>query len=707
MVTGQAAETASTPRGPANLPGGRITKWIMIVLWLAVAFGAMTLGSKLSQVERNDPISWLPHSAESTEVAQLEGRFPNGQVTTAVVVYARASGLTDADRAKVAADRAAVGDLAVSPVPPPTTSGDGKAMVLTIPLSNNDDTVSDQAKQVRRTVAADLPAGLDAKLTGPAGTKLDASDAFSHLDKTLALIAAAVVAVLLLITYRSPILWLLPLITAGIAIQLANAVIYLLGKHTSMIVTSTNASMITVLIFGAGTDYALLLLARYREELRRESDRHRAMAVAIRRAGPAIIASAATVMLGLACFLVADMNSNRWLGPVAAVGIACALLAMLTLLPALLVVFGRWIFWPAVPREGSADPTHRTVWRRVGDAVARHPRPVWVVSILVLAALATGALNLKSGLDYRHSYTSKPDSVAGQELLSAHFPAGVSRPVQVVANASASDAVSAAVRGTDGIAQVRPPVSSTDGALVSISAVLADPPDSNAAVATVDRVRQAVHAVSGADAIVGGSTATNADQAVSQAHDRRVVIPLVLAAVLIVLMVLLRSLVAPLVLIATVSASFFAALGASWLLFQHAFGFPAADISLVLLGFVFLVTLGVDYNIFLMSRAREEVAKHGHREGVVYALGVTGGVISSAGIVLAATFSVLAVLPLVTLIEIGVLVALGVLLDTFLVRSVLVPALALDMGHAFWWPGRPARRDRGRPSPDRESVPVA
>jgi len=676
----------------ARVPAGRVSKWLMLALWLVVGFAVMPLAGKLGDVTENDPISWLPRSAESTRVAEVADRFPGGHLAPGVVIYVREGGLSAADRQTIEADRSAAASLADGSIPEPMVSPDGDAAVLNIPLAD-DDSTSDKATEVRDIVAEGLPDGLNAKLTGPAGTKLDANDAFAELDVRLALIAAAVVAILLLITYRSPVLWILPILTAGVAIQLANAVIYLLGRYADITVTSNNTSMITVLIFGAGTDYALLLLARYREELRVEQDRHVAMRIALRQAGPAIVASSATVVFGLMCFLAADMNSNRWLGPIGAIGVACALLAMLTLLPALLVILGRWVFWPAIPKAGTADPTHRTVWSRIGGWIAPRPRIITVASLLVIAALAAGSFNLKTGLDYRNSYTTEPDSVAGQTLLSEHFPAGSSRPVQVVAKAASATQVSDAVRGTRGIAQVRPPVQSTDGTLVSVSAILTDPPDSEAARDTVDRVRTAVHGVDGADAVVGGTTATNADQADAQAADRWRVIPLVLLAVFLVLVLLLRALIGPLLLIATVTASFFAALGASWLLFQHVFGFPAVDISLVLLGFVFLVTLGVDYNIFLIHRAREEVARRGHKEGVIFALGVTGGVITSAGLVLAATFAVLAVLPLVTLIQLGVLVALGVILDTFLVRSVLVPALALDVGRSFWWPSHPDRRD--------------
>ncbi|MEV7239085.1 MMPL family transporter [Streptomyces sp. NPDC051020] len=464
----------------------------------------------------------------------------------------------------------------------------------------------------------------------------------------------------------------------------------------------------TALLFGVGTDYAMLLLARYREELRVHEDRHEAMQTAVRRAVPAIAASAATVSIGLLCLTQADVGFNYTLGPAGAIAIVCGLAAMTTLFPAVLVILGRWVFWPHVPRAGAAvkNANHR-LWDRVGGRISRRPRLVWIGSALVLTALALGSLGLTTGLDDEHLIVGKPGSIAGQEFLADHYPAGQSRPAEVISKADAAPAVAAALKGIDGVAEVAAPEKSTDGTLASTRAVLKDSPDSAAAARTVDRIRAAVHAVPGAEAQVGGPTAMAQEKTEAQAHDRKVVIPLVLAVVFLILVVLLRALVAPLLLMATVVLSYFAALGISWQLFQHVLGFPAVDIQVMLIGFLFLVALGVDYNIFLIHRIREEVGHRGHRAGVLSGLTSTGGVITSAGAVLAATFAALTTAPQVAFIEIGIVVAVGVLIDTFLVRSVLVPALALDVGRPFWWPGRPVGTDTAPPAAGEQTTPAA
>jgi len=459
-------------------------------------------------------------------------------------------------------------------------------------------------------------------------------------------------------------------------------------------------------VFGAGTDYALLLVARYREELRRNADRHQAMAIALHRAGPAIIASAATVAVGMLCLVFAQMNSTKGLGPVTAIGIAVGLLAMITLLPALLVIFGRWVFWPARPKLGSAEPAAAGLWARLGNRIALRPRAVWAVTAVVLGVLALGLTQLNaSGLAAEDTFVTKPDSVVGQEVLGRHFPAGDGQPVVVIGKADAAVPLRQAVAGTDGIVEVSEPVV-RDG-LVSLAGTLRDQPDSRAAEATVDRLRDAVHAVGGADAKVGGPTAMTIDMNRANSHDNKVIIPLVLLVVLTILALLLRAIVAPVLLIATVVLSFAAALGISGVLFEHVFGFGGADSSFPLLVFVFLVALGIDYNIFLVTRIREEAQRHGTRRGALIGLAAPGGVIPSAGVVLAPTFAVLGSLPLVFFAEMGIAVALGILLDTFVVRSVLVTALNLDLGPSMWWPSRlAAQPDVPQPVPDESKEPA-
>jgi RND superfamily putative drug exporter len=681
-----------------SFPAGRVGKWIVLAVWLVIAAVVFPLAAKLSSAQNNDTKAWLPHNAESTRAYDVAtGHFAGSDTLAAVVVYHRAGGLTAADHGKIDADRGAYGRYAAGPVGPVVTAPDRTTALVSVPVkttANDIDKFSDDLKRIRHVSEARAPAGLTVKITGPAGGLGDLLDSFSGLDSTLLIVTVGVVAVLLFLTYRSPVLWLVPLLVVGIGSQLASALVYVLAKHAGLTVNGQSASILTVLAFGAGTDYALLLIARYREELHRHADRHVAMAVALRRSFPAVLASAVTVSLGLLCLLAAELNSNRGLGPVGALAIVATFLAMATLLPALLVASGRWLFWPFVPHHTVAhahdDPvTQHGIWGRVARTVGRRPRLVWVSTALVLAAVAFAATGMRTGLTQQDTFTHTVDSVTGQKILSAHFPAGQSAPADVYARAAAADRVLAAARGTHGVS--RADRVESGGGWVHVQAVLADPPDSRAAERTVARLRTATHAVPGSGALVTGSTAINLDVHRAVVHDEKVIMPLILAVVFVVLVLLLGALVAPLLLMASVVLSFLAALGVATLLFR-ALGHPRIDASLPLVGFLFLVALGVDYTIFLMTRAKEEVGRHGHRTGVLRSLAVTGGVITSAGLVLAATFSVLGVLPLVTAMQMGLLIALGVLLDTLIVRSLLVPALALDAGRRIWWPGRLARR---------------
>jgi RND superfamily putative drug exporter len=551
--------------------------------------------------------------------------------------------------------------------------------------------------------------GLGIYLTGPAGNAADSAGAFEGIDGTLLYTTLAIVAIILLITYRSPVLWLLPIVSAGVALGTAQGVIYLLAKHAGLVVNAQSAGILTVLVFGAGTDYALLLVARYREELRRHSDRHEAMAFALHRAGPAIIASAATVAIGMSCLTLAEMNSTSGLGPVAALGVIVGLLAMITLLPALLVIFGRWLFWPVRPKPGTAEPTATGLYARLGARIANRPRTVWIATAVVLGAMALGMFQLDAkGLTQADTFVTKQPSVTGEEALARHFPAGQGQPVTVIGKAAQADAIKTAVAGTAGITAVADPV--IKGDLVALDGTLSAAPDSVTAQQTIERVRAAVQAVPNADAKVGGMTAVLLDINNANDHDNRLIIPLVLFVVLVILGLLLRSIVAPLVLIGTVVLSFAAALGVSALVFRHVFGFGGEDTSFPLFVFVFLVALGIDYNIFLMTRVREEAQQHGTRRGALVGLAATGGVITSAGIVLAGTFAALGSLPLVAFAEIGFAVAFGVLLDTLVVRSVLVTALNLDIGRWMWWPGKLMHvRDEvsdGRPAPEQDLEPA-
>jgi RND superfamily putative drug exporter len=685
-------------------PAGRRTKWLLLVFWLAVVVLAGPLSGKLTGAEKNDTSSWLPPKAESTQVLNLRSEFISPNVYPAVVVYSRPSGVTAADRAKAAADAAkfaGVPGVLHGQVTGPVVAGDGRAMetIAFVNLGSKGWSAAGAAAGSLRTIAEAGAGGMTVHITGQLGYAADSSDAFKGIDSTLLFAALAVVIVLLLLTYRSPVLWLLPVLSGGAALVTAQALIYLLAAHAGLTVNAQSAGILDVLVFGAGTDYALLLTARYREELRRHADRHAAMAIALRRAGPAIVASGGTVILSLLTLSFAELNSTASMGPVLAIGVAVALLAMMTLLPALLVITGRWVFWPLRPRYGSAEPTTRGVWARIGRRIARRPRAVWVATTLVLGAMAVGLAGLQAhGLTNAQSFRGHPDSVAGQEVLDDHFPGGSGAPVEVFGAAASGPRLAAALRSVGGLTGVTPPVTVVGHSY--LQATLTSAPDSQAAYATIDRARAAVHAVPGAGALVGGTTAINLDVQRAAAHDRDLIIPIILAVAFVILALLLRALLAPVMLIATVVLSFAAALGVSALFFSDVFGFGGADTSFPLFVFVFLVALGIDYNIFLMTRVREEAQRQGPRCGALTGLSATGGVITSAGLVLAGTFAVLATLPVTFLTEIGFAVAFGVLLDTFVVRSVLVTALNLDLGRWVWWPSRLSRH----PAPERESL---
>jgi len=689
----------------------------LFVLWLLVAGFAGPYSGRLADVQTNDNAAFLPKTAESTEVNDLQRRFVDQETTPGIIVWERESGITAADRAlatqQLAEVRAVPKVVSVTPLIP---SQDGRALQAVVQLAGTDGMeLTDAANAVRDEVQGSD--GLSAYLTGPAGLLADLIAAFEGIDSTLLLVTGAVVIVILLLVYRSPVLWIFPLLSVGFGYALAGGLVYLLANNDVLTLNGQSQGILTVLVFGAGTDYALLIIARFREELRRYEDKYDAMRAALRGAGPAILASGVTVILGLLCLLFSDLSSNKSLGPVAALGIAATMAAMLTLLPALLALAGRRAFWPFVPRYGSEATEAQGFWGRVARFVGRHARAVAVVVVLVLVGLSLGIGQLRvSGISQSESFTTTQESVTGQQALERHFPAGVGSPAVIIAREAAADQVLSVVKQTPGVSDAaflsaggggggEPSGSGAprvEGGLVQIDATLASAPDSRAADDTVRQLRSAVHAIPGADAKVGGFSAINLDVSDASKRDRVVIIPIVLAVILVVLAVLLRALVAPLLLIVTVVLSFAATLGVCALVFNHVFHFAGADTAFPLFAFVFLVALGIDYNIFLMTRVREETLHIGTRPGVLRGLAVTGGVITSAGVVLAATFSVLGVLPLVFLAEIGFAVAFGVLLDTIVVRSLLVPALVYEVGRPVWWPSRLARRDE----PDPEEIPT-
>ncbi|HEX2315104.1 MAG TPA: MMPL family transporter [Thermomonospora sp.] len=694
------------PRGGwariAGLPAGRRAKWVVLALWVVLVMVIGPLAGKLGDVEENDAAAWLPGGAESTQVVELQERFREDETAVAVIVYERPGGITAQDRAKAQADLGPLGQLPGAERPQgPFPSRDGRALQTLVPLKDVDliKAVEDARELVDRG-----PPGLNTHVTGPAGGAADMIKVFETVDGFLLLAAGVVVIVLLLFIYRSPVLWLVPVLSALAALGLAQGVVYLLAKNAGLTVNGQSAGILTVLVFGVATDYALLLVARYREELHRHQDRHEAMAFALHRAGPAILASAGTVSLGLLCLMVADLNSTAGMGPVAAAGIITALLSMTTLLPALLVIFGRWIFWPLVPRYDvkylapEAYEKEHGVWARVARLVGRRPRILAAVVSLGLLGMTLGLGSLKAeGLSDAGQFVDKPDSVVGGEVVARHYPAGSGAPAVIIGNASAAGPLASTIARTQGVAEVSRPV--TAAGLVQYEATLSDRADSKAAQRTIDRLRDAVDTVPGADAKVGGTTATTLDINRAASRDNLVIIPIVLLVVFAILVALLRALVAPLLMMATVVLSFLATMGASGLIFQHVFGFEGTDAGFPLLAFIFLVALGVDYNIFLMHRVREESQSLGTRRGVLRGLTVTGGVITSAGLVLAATFAALATLPLVAMAEMGFVVAFGVLLDTIIVRSLLLPALSYDLGRRIWAPSRLSREEPPAPAP--------
>ncbi len=820
---------------------GRKTKWVVFAAWfiaIFIAAGPAELPARFEDAENNEATSYLPGDAESTASLDATESLQDGEIAPAVIIFRRESGLTPADLdtivedvgkmtekrfegvepdgstaasggkapdSKSAAAPAAIpkglppgcaGPTSTVPGQPPdyapfvgpVCSPDGKAAIITayINAEGEGERIVDPVKYWRDAIA-DPPSGLSVKITGGAGFSADAIEVFEGINGTLLLAAVSLVIFLLIVIYRSPMFFFIPLAAVLFAETLSRSIGYGVSE-LGVTINGQSSSIMSVLVLGAGTDYALLLVSRYREELHHEVDKHEAMRTALASAGPAIFASALTVIAALLCLLIAKVNGTSGLGPIAAIGIACAALSMLTLLPALLTIFGRRAFWPFVPhtpqtapsvedcsdrarrvcvegssigalalvvlaclvvvvllplvllnwllrvisgrripslivgpldrvvfqpyevrrfqRERAVDVTHG-LWKRVGDRVAVSPRRVMAGSIALLLIFCAGFAFFSTELTSEDTYRNEVESVEGQYLLNKSFPAGTTALTDIVVRQPADvPAVRRAVAGVDGVEAVSPPVAEgPPGTLVH--ATLEPNPYSTDAFDLVEPIREAAHGVA-PSTLVGGPSAVEFDVRDAAAWDSTVIPPIILLVVLLILMGLLRAVVAPLVLIGTVILSFLASLGVGYFVFDVIFGYPGSDPSLPLFAFVFLVALGVDYNIFLISRAREETIAHGSEQGILRALAVTGGVITSAGIVLAGTFSVLAVLPLTFLTELGFVVAFGVLLDTFLVRSVLVPSIALSIGDDFWWPSALSKGGGGtEPAPpERERAAV-
>ncbi|KAA0024934.1 MMPL family transporter [Antrihabitans cavernicola] len=704
---------------------------VAIMAFLAGGFGGSYQG-KLGEVQKNDNASFLPGSAESTKASDESAKFLKIESIPGFVVFHRDSGLTADDKGRIEKARAAVAavpgvdkqgllpaqfsdDATTASLFVPLVAKDNGVTVNGQDLSTNEQNVVDAARQA---ATAD---GLEVLPAGPGGLLVAFIDSFNGLDGALLGSALIVVIVILLFVYRSPVLWIFPILADVLALGIASLVIYYLAKHDVITLNGQSQGILSVLVLGAGTDYALLLTSRYREELHEYDNRFDAMITAWKESAAAIFASAATVIAGLLCLTFSELNSNKGLGPVAAIGIACTVLVMMTFLPVALALAGRWVFWPRRPRtDHQSDISTHGLWGRIAGTVVGRRRPAWIGATVILLFCVLGVTMLNtSGLTVQDSFTTNPDAVVGQRLYDAKFDKGAGAPAVIVTNAAAADEVIKRASSIEGVAQkpgsvcvqvdiakvtalagqsggggapaaaACPPaalqVEPIDGRTV-VNANLVDSYDSPAAIDTVKRLRSALHAIPNADVMIGGSTASTLDVQQAAVHDRNLIIPIVLAVIFVVLALLLRSLLAPVLLIASVVLSFGATLGVSAFAFEHIFHFAGADQSFPLFAFVFLVALGIDYNIFLMTRVREESLEFGTREGIRRGLSVTGGVITSAGIVLAATFAVLTVIPLVFLAEIGFAVAFGVLLDTILVRSILVPALSHDIGKKIWWP---------------------
>ena len=708
---------------------GRKPLWIAIVTiiaWLGISSVAGPTFGKLSTVQENDNAAFLPDSAESTLASKVTVKFSdsaNDQIPTLLLFLGDVNPVKNPENlARIQNYLNQLGNKILPESGKPLNSyfvpgfpiqaipsEDGKAALVNIALNS---TIVEERVEEKPTLSLivdfmreDLKENFEEKdltthVTGFGGIFADLFGAFGSIDSTLLTTTLLVVSIILIIVYRSPLLWILPLFSAITALSVAGTIVYYAAKADLLDLNGQSQGILSVLVLGAATDYALLLIARYREELHHHESRYEAMKVSLKGVFEPILASGSTVIAGLLVLLLSDLSGNRGLGPVGAIGVAVSMITVLTFLPALLVVFGRWIFWPKIPKFDDVDEQLSGTWAKIGNAVERNPKRIWISTALLLVIFAGFSFTLKAdGLANTEAFTKRTDSVIGLEKLGEHFPSGEGSPVEIVVKQNDVARATTALLTVDNVAFVEPvvagqkipgaptpPIKVVDGQVL-LNATLKVAPDSVEARNTIPLIRDAVHAID-KDILVGGGTAVQFDTDVASRHDNRVIIPVVLIIIGIILGLLLRSILAAALLLLTVVLSFMATLGVCQLVFENVFGFKGADASFPLFTFIFLVALGIDYNIFLMTRVREESLKIGTREGVIKGLTVTGGVITSAGIVLAATFAVLGVLPLVFLAQLGFAVAFGVLLDTIIVRSLLVPALVHVIGPKIWWPSK-------------------
>lgn len=666
---------------------GKKTFWVMLLIGIAAA--GLTFGPLNVAKTSVSPTSGVPDWAQSSKVTELQKDLPGADGTSAIVVYQAEKRLTASDQEFIAAAQKKLASYSSVPaqfLPPVQISTDGTTALLVLPLDKTEKTeeIATRVADMRADSSKGIPSGLKTYLTGPEGFQADIAGVFAGADITLLATTGSVVILLLLITYRSPILWLFPIIVVGSADGMSGILAQRVAAMLDIQLDGSVTGILSVLVFGAGTDYALLLISRYREELLLTTSRFDAMGKALRHSGPAILASGSTVILALLTLVLADIEGTRALGVACAVGVFVAMAGAVTVLPAVLLLGGRWMFWPVVPKEGKPNKSDNGVWAKLGRGVSKRPVAVAIIGAAVLASLALGGSNLKIGLSTTEQFLKAPEAVTGQQVLAKAFGAGAGSATEVITKNAYVQSVIDAATSVDGVKSAM--AGKANDAITQVDVVIDAEPQSTEEYQVIQALRDELAKVDGANALVGGLDATAYDAKVSYTRDQGIIIPLILGLVFLVLLILLRSLVAPILLLLTVVASFFASLGAGWLIFENLLGFPALAQSTFLFSFLFLVALGVDYNIFLVTRAQEESAKLGVKEGMIKALSSTGGVITSAGVLLAAVFAVLGVLPLIALTQIGIIVCLGVLLDTLLVRTVIVPALAFIAGDKFWWP---------------------
>ena len=698
---------------------------VLVGVWLAATGVGGPYFGRIGEVSSNDQTTYLPGSADATQVQALLSEFSGSGALPAIIVFESQESLTNEQRAQLAEGLAAVAELpgvndGVSPAIP---SADGRA-AQAFALVNGEQLVGESVAELRATLKQGVPTGVDVYVTGPAGFVADLGAGFAGIDGLLLMVALLAVFVILLFVYRSLLLPLAVLTTSMAALCVALLTVWWLAKAEIVLFSGQTQGILFILVIGAATDYSLLYVARYREALRVQQNKGVATRQALRGAFEPIVASGSTVIAGLLTLLLSDLKSNSTLGPVASIGIVFAMLSALTLLPALLYLFGRASFWPRRPKyepeevAAAGGMPASGPWARVAHLIPRKPRLIWIITTVVLGLGALGLTQLDAvGVPQSDLILGTSEARDGQKALGEHFPGGSGSPVMVVvpefdmqtvtnllleqpmvasvAVVSAGSASGTAPITKEGIqASGRPGVPAPAPTVVRgdvlLQATLTGAADSDEAIAAVRRMRANLSAaVPGA--LVGGVTATAIDTNDASIRDRNLIIPVVLVVIALILMVLLRSVLAPVLLVATTVLSFGTALGVAALLFNNVFSFPGADPAVPLYAFVFLVALGIDYNIFLMTRVREEALVHGTRQGVLRGLAITGGVITSAGVVLAATFAALGVIPILFLAQIAFIVAFGVLIDTFVVRSFLVPALVYDIGPAVWWPSKLSR----------------